>query len=66
MPSYLADILATHRADARGDRRDADELAAQATQPERAHPPPRDFAGGLRGERALVHRRDQAPLAVQG
>jgi indole-3-glycerol phosphate synthase len=45
MPSYLADILATHRADARGDRRDPDELAAQTT----SVPAPRDFTAALRG-----------------
>jgi len=51
MPSYLADILASHRARARADRRDPDELVAQATQAERAGtlPPPRDFAGALGG-----------------
>jgi indole-3-glycerol phosphate synthase len=45
MPSYLADILASHRAQARDDRRDLDELAAQAA----SLPAPRDFAGALRG-----------------
>jgi indole-3-glycerol phosphate synthase len=45
MPSYLADILASHRADARDDRRDPDELAAQAAP----MPAPRDFTGALRG-----------------
>jgi indole-3-glycerol phosphate synthase len=51
MPSYLVDILASHRARARADRRDPDELVAQATQAERAGtlPPPRDFAGALGG-----------------
>src|ERR1700761_3681822 len=44
MPSYLADILASHRAQARDDRRDPDELAAQAV----SLPRPRDFAGALR------------------
>jgi indole-3-glycerol phosphate synthase len=44
MPSYLADILASHRADARDDRRDPDELAAQAAP----MPAPRDFTGALR------------------
>jgi indole-3-glycerol phosphate synthase len=44
MPSYLADILASHRAQARDDRRDPDELAAQAV----SMPAPRDFAGALR------------------
>ena len=48
MPSYLADILATHRAEARRDGRDLDELAAQAASlPTR---PTRDFTGALRGE----------------
>jgi indole-3-glycerol phosphate synthase len=46
MPSYLADILASHRARARDDRRDPDELAARAL----ALPAARDFAGALRGE----------------
>jgi indole-3-glycerol phosphate synthase len=45
MPSYLADILATHRADARRDRRDPDELAAQTA----SLPAPRDFGAALRG-----------------
>jgi indole-3-glycerol phosphate synthase len=45
MPSYLADILAAHRADARDDRRDPDEMAQQTA----ALPAPRDFAGALRG-----------------
>jgi len=45
MPSYLADILATHRADARRDGRDLDELAAQAA----STPEPRDFAAALCG-----------------
>jgi indole-3-glycerol phosphate synthase len=45
MPSYLADILASHRAQAGDDRRDPDELAAQAAD----LPEPRDFAGALRG-----------------
>jgi indole-3-glycerol phosphate synthase len=51
MPSYLADILASHRAQARDDRRDPDELAAQAEHATRAGslPLPRDFAGALRG-----------------
>jgi indole-3-glycerol phosphate synthase len=51
MPSYLADILASHRAQARDDRRDPDELAAQAADSARAGllPPPRDFAAALRG-----------------
>jgi indole-3-glycerol phosphate synthase len=45
MPSYLADILASHRASARDDRRDPDELLRQAG----ALPAPRDFAGALKG-----------------
>jgi indole-3-glycerol phosphate synthase len=45
MPSYLADILAAHRAVARDDRRDPDELAAQAA----SLPAPRPFADALRG-----------------
>jgi indole-3-glycerol phosphate synthase len=45
MPSYLADILASHRAHARDDRRDPDELARRAA----ALPTPRDFVGALRG-----------------
>jgi indole-3-glycerol phosphate synthase len=45
MPSYLADILATHRADARCDHRDVDEFAAQAA----SMPAPRDFVAALRG-----------------
>ncbi|HVA05574.1 MAG TPA: indole-3-glycerol phosphate synthase TrpC [Acidimicrobiales bacterium] len=43
MPSYLADILASHRARAAGDDRDPDELAARVAQ----LGPPRDFAGTL-------------------
>ncbi|HVB91033.1 MAG TPA: indole-3-glycerol phosphate synthase TrpC [Acidimicrobiales bacterium] len=45
MPTYLADILAAHRARASGDHRDLDELAAQA----QSMLAPRDFAGTLRG-----------------
>ena len=48
MPSYLADILATHRAEARGDGRDVDALAARAASLQQR--PPRDFAAALRGE----------------
>jgi len=49
MPSYLADILASHRAHARDDRRDLDELAAQAvpTTPASMRPARRDFAAAL-------------------
>jgi indole-3-glycerol phosphate synthase len=44
MPSYLADILAAHRADARDDHRDPDEMADHAA----TMAPPRDFTGALR------------------
>jgi indole-3-glycerol phosphate synthase len=46
MPSYLADIVAWHRKEARDDHRDPDELAAQAD----AMPPTRAFARALVGE----------------
>jgi len=51
MASYLADILASHRAQARDDHRDPDELAAEAAEAMRVGtlPIPRDFAGALRG-----------------
>jgi indole-3-glycerol phosphate synthase len=45
MPPYLADILASHRASARDDRRDPDELVRQAGP----LPALRDFAGALKG-----------------
>jgi len=45
MPTYLGDILTSHRARAEADHRDPDELAVQAA----AVPPPRDFAAALRG-----------------
>jgi indole-3-glycerol phosphate synthase len=50
MPSYLADILASHRAQARNERRDPDELAEQVEEAMRSGslPVPRDFAGALR------------------
>jgi indole-3-glycerol phosphate synthase len=48
MPSYLADILASHRAQARDDRRSPDELAARAARAA-SLPATRDFAGALRG-----------------
>ncbi len=44
MPTYLADILASHRARAGADRRSLDDLVEQAA----SAPPPRDFAGALR------------------
>jgi indole-3-glycerol phosphate synthase len=44
MPSYLADILAAHRAAARDDHRDPDELADQTA----SLAAPRDFAAALR------------------
>jgi indole-3-glycerol phosphate synthase len=45
MPTYLADILVSHRARAADDQRDLDELAAQAAN----IVPSREFAGALRG-----------------
>jgi indole-3-glycerol phosphate synthase len=50
MPSYLADILAAHRARAAADHRPAEGLFEQAA----ATPAPRDFAGSLRGTRLSV------------
>jgi indole-3-glycerol phosphate synthase len=52
MPSYLAEILVTHRARTAEDHRYPDELAA-TVQPATASAPalaPRDFAGALQGE----------------
>jgi indole-3-glycerol phosphate synthase len=46
MPTYLADILAAHRARAADDHRDLEELVARAA----ATAPPRDFATALRGD----------------
>jgi indole-3-glycerol phosphate synthase len=46
MPTYLADILAAHRARAEGDARDLPDLVEQAEKT----PPPRDFAAALRGD----------------
>jgi indole-3-glycerol phosphate synthase len=46
MPTYLADILASHRARADSDRRDPDVVSALAA----AAPAPRDFAAALRGD----------------
>jgi indole-3-glycerol phosphate synthase len=46
MPSYLADILASHRARAEADRRPLGDLVEQAA----SAPAPRDFAGALRGD----------------
>ncbi len=46
MPTYLADIVASHRTRAAGDQRDLAELAERAS----ATPPPRDFAGALRAD----------------
>jgi len=46
MPTYLGDILTTHRAQAVGDGRDPAELAERA----RAMAAPRDFAAALCGE----------------
>ena len=45
MPTYLADILASHRARAEVDGRLLSDLVEQAA----STPPPRDFAGALRG-----------------
>src|SRR3984957_4082524 len=45
MPTYLADILSSHRARAEADRRPLSDLVEQAA----STPPPRDFAGALRG-----------------
>ena len=45
MPSYLADILDSHRARAEADRRPVQDLVEQAG----TTPPPRDFAGSLAG-----------------
>jgi indole-3-glycerol phosphate synthase len=46
MPTYLADILAAHRARAEADGRALPELIEQAA----SAPPPRDFVGALRGD----------------
>jgi indole-3-glycerol phosphate synthase len=46
MPTYLEEILASHRARAAGDDRVLDDLVEQA----KATPPPRDFAAALRGD----------------
>ncbi len=45
MPTYLADILAVHRARARADGRALPDLVEQAA----GMPPPRDFVGALGG-----------------
>jgi indole-3-glycerol phosphate synthase len=45
MPTYLEEILASHRAGAAEDDRSLSELVARAEQ----MPKPRDFAGALRG-----------------
>jgi indole-3-glycerol phosphate synthase len=46
MPSYLAEIIAAHRSRAEGDGRPLADLLEQAA----GTPPPRDFAGALRGD----------------
>jgi indole-3-glycerol phosphate synthase len=46
MPTYLADILASHRARAAADDRSLSELVERAA----ATPRPRDFASALRGD----------------
>ena len=45
MPTYLEDILASHRARAEADGRSLSDLVEQAA----STPPPRDFAAALRG-----------------
>ena len=45
MPTYLEDILASHRARAEADCRSLSDLVEQAA----STPPPRDFAAALRG-----------------
>ena len=46
MPTYLADIVAAHRARAEADGRALPDLVEQAG----STPPPRDFTGALRGD----------------
>jgi indole-3-glycerol phosphate synthase len=46
MPTYLGDILATHREQAASDQRDVADLVERAT----TMAPPRDFGAALRGE----------------
>src|SRR3984957_12806564 len=46
MPTYLADIIAAHRARAEADGRALPDLVEQAA----ASPPPRDFLGALQGD----------------
>jgi indole-3-glycerol phosphate synthase len=46
MPTYLADILAAHRAQAEADDRALPDLVEQAA----STPPPRDFVGALRSD----------------
>ncbi len=46
MPTYLADIIASHRARAAADARPLAELVERAA----ASRPPKDFAGALRGD----------------
>src|SRR6516165_10197340 len=46
MPTYLADILASHRARAAADDRSLSDLLRRAA----STPPPRDFTGALRGD----------------
>src|SRR6202035_4512641 len=46
MPTYLADIIAAHRARAEADGRVLPDLVEQAA----ATPPPRDFMGALQGD----------------
>ena len=62
MPTYLADILASHRARAAADRRPLADLVERGGE--------RAATARLRRRtarrRALVHRRDQASFPVQG
>jgi indole-3-glycerol phosphate synthase len=64
MPSYLADIVASHRAQALEDRRDPDELATRAA----TLPAPRDFIAGLQGSGisciAEIKRRSPSKGAI--
>src|ERR1700744_1752954 len=46
MPTYLADIVTAHRAQAEGDRRALPDLVEQAA----GTPPPRDFRAALEGD----------------
>src|ERR1700689_2323068 len=62
MPTYLADILAAHRAQAEADGRALPDLVEQAA----STPPPRDFAGALSDAelKACATLADQLGLAA--